>query len=136
MCSSATVSVHLTEIQSKGEGFAINVVNELTDPEMWLSTSVVCTEDSIRKRRSHLLQHWHGIVQNGTNYVDGTSFVTQCPISQNNSFLHRFEAKNQAGTYWYHSHYSSQTCDGLRGPLVIYDPNDPYRQLYDVDDGK
>ncbi|KAF8553018.1 laccase [Imleria badia] len=103
---------------NKGESFAINVVNELKDPEMWLSTSV----------------HWHGIFQNGTNYVDGTSFVTQCPITQNNSFLHRFKAKNQAGTYWYHSHYSSQTCDGLRGPLVIYDPDDPYRDWYDVDD--
>jgi len=103
---------------SKGERFAINVVNELTDPAMWLSTSV----------------HWHGLVQNGTNYADGTSFVTQCPITQNNSFLHQFEAKNQAGTYWYHSHYSSQTCDGLRGPIVIYDPDDPYRHLYDVDD--
>jgi FtsP/CotA-like multicopper oxidase with cupredoxin domain len=87
---------------------------------MWLSTSV----------------HWHGLVQNGTNYADGTSFVTQCPITQNNSFLHQFEAKNQAGTYWYHSHYSSQTCDGLRGPIVIYDPDDPYRHLYDVDDGE
>ncbi|KAI9571988.1 laccase [Boletus coccyginus] len=101
-----------------GEPFAINVVNELKDPEMWLSTSV----------------HWHGVFQNGTNYADGTSFITQCPIAQNNSFLYRFQAKRQSGTYWYHSHYSSQTCDGLRGPIVIYDPHDPYRHLYDVDD--
>ncbi|KAF7965048.1 hypothetical protein HWV62_829 [Athelia sp. TMB] len=25
-------------------------------------------------------------------------------------------------------------CDGLRGPLVIYDPLDPHRSLYDIDD--
>lgn len=25
--------------------------------------------------------------------------------------------------------------DGLRGPLVIYDPDDPHQDLYDVDDG-
>jgi hypothetical protein len=25
-------------------------------------------------------------------------------------------------------------CDGLRGPLVIYDPNDPHKSRYDVDD--
>ncbi|KAH0836891.1 laccase [Lanmaoa asiatica] len=118
VCSLTTVVVHLTEILSKGDLFAINVVNELKDTEMWLSTSV----------------HWHGIYQNGTNYVDGTSFVTQCPIAQNHSFLHRFDAQNQTGTFWYHSHYSSQTCDGLRGPLVIYDPDDPYGYLYDVDD--
>ena len=29
----------------------------------------------------------------------------------------------------------TQYCDGLRGPLVIYDPHDPYKHLYDVDDG-
>lgn len=26
-------------------------------------------------------------------------------------------------------------CDGLRGPLVIYDPGDPYAIQYDQDDG-
>ncbi|KAG9073537.1 laccase, partial [Ceratobasidium sp. UAMH 11750] len=34
----------------------------------------------------------------------------------------------------YHSHLASQYVDGLRGPLVIYDPNDPQKNLYDVDD--
>jgi len=33
------------------------------------------------------------------------------------------------------SHYRNQYCDGLRGALVIYDPNDPNKDLYDVDDG-
>ncbi|KAG0695822.1 laccase [Suillus ampliporus] len=103
---------------TKGEKFAINVVNRLTDDEMLKSTSV----------------HWHGISQNGTNYADGVSFVTQCPIAQNHSFLHSFEARNQAGTFWYHSHYATQQCDGLRGALIIYDPEDPLSYLYDVDD--
>ena len=40
-----------------------------------------------------------------------------------------------AGTYWYHSHLSTQYCDGLRGPLVVYDPHDPHAHRYDVDDG-
>ncbi|KAG1733202.1 laccase [Suillus paluster] len=102
----------------KGENFAINVVNRLTDDEMLKSTSV----------------HWHGINQNGTNYADGVSFVTQCPIAQNHSFLHIFDAGQQTGTYWYHSHYATQQCDGLRGPLIIYDPKDPLSYLYDVDD--
>ena len=38
------------------------------------------------------------------------------------------------GTFWYHSHLSTQYCDGLRGPMVIYDPEDPYLDMYDVDD--
>lgn len=29
----------------------------------------------------------------------------------------------------------SQYCDGLRGPLILYDPEDPHKNLYDVDDG-
>ncbi|KAF5352073.1 hypothetical protein D9758_009445 [Tetrapyrgos nigripes] len=28
----------------------------------------------------------------------------------------------------------TQSCDGLRGPFIIYDPDDPYKDLYDVDD--
>jgi iron transport multicopper oxidase len=40
------------------------------------------------------------------------------------------------GTYWYHSHYKNQYCDGLRGVLIIDDPNDPQKYLYDVDDSE
>ena len=40
------------------------------------------------------------------------------------------------GTYWYHSHFQNQYCDGLRGALVVYDPNDLNLGLYDVDDGE
>lgn len=39
------------------------------------------------------------------------------------------------GTYWYHSHNGLQYCDGLRGPFIVYDPNDPQKHLYDIDDG-
>ncbi|KAH9008534.1 laccase 3, partial [Lactarius hengduanensis] len=38
------------------------------------------------------------------------------------------------GTFWYHSHFRNQYCDGLRGALIIEDPDDPQRHLYDVDD--
>ncbi len=30
---------------------------------------------------------------------------------------------------------ATQYCDGLRGPFIIYDPEDPHADLYDVDDG-
>lgn len=40
------------------------------------------------------------------------------------------------GTYWYHSHFKAQYCDGLRGVLIIDDPNDPQKYLYDVDNGE
>ena len=40
------------------------------------------------------------------------------------------------GTFWYHSHFKNQYCDGLRGPMIIYDPEDPHMSLYDIDNGK
>ncbi|KAI0294048.1 laccase 3 [Multifurca ochricompacta] len=78
--------------------------------------------------------HWHGIFQSTTNYADGSAFITQCPIAPSKNFIYEFKGEDQAGTYWYHSHFNAQYCDGLRGPLVIYDPDDPQANLYDVDD--
>ena len=61
--------------------------------------------------------------------------MNQCPIATGNSFLYDFTVPDQAGTFWYHSHLATQYCDGLRGPLVVYDRHDPHADLYDVDDG-
>lgn len=103
---------------NKGDRFRITVRNQLTNLDMYRSTSV----------------HWHGLHMNRQNFADGAAWVTQCPISPNHTFTYDFKAPGQAGTYWYHSHLSTQYCDGLRGPLVIYDPRDPHKRLYDVDD--
>ncbi|KAG9308070.1 laccase [Chiua virens] len=102
----------------KGDNFLINVTNYLTDDTMLMGTTI----------------HWHGISQHNHNQMDGSAYVTQCPIAPGNSFLYNFTAEHQVGTFWYHSHYGAQYCDGLRGPLIIYDPDDPYRLSYDVDD--
>ncbi|KAF8583894.1 multicopper oxidase [Ramaria rubella] len=103
---------------TKGDRAQINVTSLLTNPTMRRSTSV----------------HWHGIFQARSAGNDGPAMVTQCPIAPNNTFLYDFQLADQAGTFWYHSHLSTQYCDGLRGPFVIYDPNDPQAHLYDVDD--
>jgi len=103
---------------NKGATFNLNVNDQLTDQTMLRSTSI----------------HWHGIFQAGSSWADGPAGVTQCPIAPGNSFLYTFTGAQQTGTYWYHSHYATQYCDGLRGVLVIYDPHDPYKPLYQVDD--
>lgn len=64
--------------------------------------------------------HWHGLYQNGTNWMDGTVGVTQCPIPPGHSFTYRFNVSGQTGTYYYHSHVGMQASDGLVGPLVIH----------------
>ncbi|KAF9254733.1 laccase [Marasmius fiardii PR-910] len=99
------------------DDFKINVINQLDDPDFERTTTV----------------HWHGLTQDYTNWADGTASVTQCPIAPNASFVYEFKA-HHAGTFWYHSHLSSQYCDGLRGPFIVYDDNDPHKDLYDVDD--
>ncbi|CAE6424865.1 unnamed protein product [Rhizoctonia solani] len=103
---------------NKGDTLRVNVTNQLTDSSMRRSTTI----------------HWHGLFQSGTAAQDGPAFVTQCPISQFNSYTYEIPLHGQTGTFWYHSHLSSQYVDGLRGPLVIYDPDDPHKNLYDVDD--
>ncbi|KAG5641679.1 hypothetical protein DXG03_004443 [Asterophora parasitica] len=111
------LSKSLNSNPAQGSKYQINVENGLTDPTMERGTSI----------------HWHGFFQKGTNYADGPVGVSQCPIAPRNSFLYEFTANDQAGTYWYHSHFAAQYCDGLRGPFVVYDDNDPLRFLYDVD---
>ncbi|KAG1794524.1 multicopper oxidase-domain-containing protein, partial [Suillus variegatus] len=107
-----------TIVAQKGDTFKINVTNQLTNDSMLTSTSI----------------HWHGLFQHHSNQMDGVSFVMQCPIALGHSFLYDFNATDQVGTYWYHSHYGVQYCDGLQGPLIIYNPNDPYSSLDDIDD--
>lgn len=140
----------------QGDNFKINVVNELTNADM-LNTTTIVSDLRVSSRNLSTeffgLQHWHGIFQSGTNWADGPAFVNQCPIASGNSFLYDFSVPNQAGrstlntfvaliinvdvgTFWYHSHISTQYCDGLRGPLIIYDPRDPHRHLYDIDNGQ
>lgn len=64
--------------------------------------------------------HWHGMYQNGTNWMDGTVGISQCPIAPGQSFTYRFNVTGQTGTYWYHSHMAMQASDGLVGPIVIH----------------
>ncbi|VDB85211.1 unnamed protein product [Peniophora sp. CBMAI 1063] len=100
-----------------GDTFELTVADDLKDESLALVTSV----------------HWHGFFQHGTNEMDGVATVNQCPIVPGKEFTYKFDVTDQAGTYWYHSHYSTQYCDGLRGPLVVYDPHDPHKHLYEVD---
>ncbi|KAL9074797.1 MAG: hypothetical protein Q9157_004263 [Trypethelium eluteriae] len=95
---------------TKGDQVVVNVNNQLGNQ----STSI----------------HFHGIFQNGTTEMDGPVGVSQCSIPPGSSFTYNFTI-NQPGTYWYHSHNAGQYPDGLRGPLVVQDPDNPYNGQYD-----
>ncbi|EDN91778.1 hypothetical protein SS1G_07638 [Sclerotinia sclerotiorum 1980 UF-70] len=64
--------------------------------------------------------HFHGIFQNGTNHMDGTTGITQCPIAPGHKFRYEFNVTGQSGTYYYHGHQAVQIADGVYGPLVIH----------------
>ncbi|KAK0478771.1 laccase [Armillaria novae-zelandiae] len=113
---------------NKGDDVHIVTTNNLADPGMRRSTSI----------------HWHGFFQARTSVMDGPSFVNQCPIPPKSTFDYAFSTIGQSWqntcdlmdsvSYWYHSHLSTQYCDGLRGAFIVYDPHDPLAHLYDVDD--
>ncbi|KAF9941682.1 hypothetical protein BGZ75_002844 [Mortierella antarctica] len=77
--------------------------------------------------------HWHGMFQNGTNWMDGTAGVTQCAIPPGQSFTYNFTVPNQWGTYWWHAHAASQYIDGIVGPLIIHSPDEPHLDKYQED---
>ncbi|KAF8893244.1 laccase [Mucidula mucida] len=102
----------------KGDSVEIVTHNRLSDTKM---------------RRSYSI-HWHGFFQARTSGMDGPAFVNQCPVAPGDDFTYSFDLADQIGSYWYHSHLSTQYCDGFRGVFIVYDPNDPLKDLYDVDD--
>lgn len=63
--------------------------------------------------------HWHGMTMKETPWMDGVSFLTQCPILPHQTFTYYFKA-SPAGTHWYHSHMGSQRRDGLNGLFIVH----------------
>jgi len=66
--------------------------------------------------------HFHGLRQLNTNYADGATSQTECPIAPNDCHTYKWKA-TQHGSSWYHSHYSIQYADGVLGPIVIHGPS-------------
>ncbi|OAV92302.1 hypothetical protein PTTG_03930 [Puccinia triticina 1-1 BBBD Race 1] len=96
----------------EGDTIVVNVKNELNVP---------------------LSIHWHGIYQNGTQWMDGVSGVTQCPQQPGTTFTYQFSVTGQFGTFWYHAHYGALLADGISGPLIIHSPQDPLVRGRDFD---
>ncbi|GJN91276.1 hypothetical protein Rhopal_004295-T1 [Rhodotorula paludigena] len=101
---------------NNGDRLVVHVVNSLDQP---------------------IAIHWHGLIQNGTNWEDGPSGVTQCPIPPYGSYTYDFPITGdlQYGTYWWHAHRRALYTDGVIGPLIVHSPLDPLviGRDYDVD---
>ena len=68
--------------------------------------------------------HWHGL--RIPNDMDGVPDQPTAPVAAGASFDYDFVLPD-AGTFWYHPHYASaeQLGNGLFGPIVVDDPNEP-----------
>ncbi|CAE6440989.1 unnamed protein product, partial [Rhizoctonia solani] len=77
--------------------------------------------------------HWHGLLQNGTAWMDGPAGITQCPIPSGGSFTYQFKIEGQYGTFWWHAHAGGQLTDGLYGALIVHSVNDPWKRGVDYD---
>ena len=97
----------------------------------WGDTIQVTVHNNITGPEEGAAIHWHGFLQVGTPWEDGTPAVSQCPIAPMKSFTYQFQA-HLYGTSWYHSHYSAQYAGGLLGQIVIHGPSQLH---YDVDIG-
>ncbi|KAL4246950.1 multicopper oxidase family protein [Abortiporus biennis] len=49
--------------------------------------------------------HWHGLYQNGTNFYDGTSAITECGIPPGQTLTYNFTLGEFSGTTWWHAPY-------------------------------
>ncbi|CAH2098222.1 unnamed protein product [Euphydryas editha] len=132
----ATDCKRLDCIPADGINRALNVVNrKMPGPAI-----EVCQHDRIIVDVENDLMtegttvHWHGQHQRGTPYMDGTPYVTQCPILPESTFRYQFNATH-AGTHFWHSHSGMQRADGAAGALIIRKPKsqDPYGNMYDYD---
>lgn len=97
----------------------------------WGDTIQVTVHNNITGPEEGTALHWHGFLQSGTPFEDGTPGISQCPISPGTSFTYQFQAQLY-GTSWYHSHYSAQYASGVLGPIVVYGPS---HLDYDIDVG-
>ena len=73
--------------------------------------------------------HYHGLFQNGTNYMDGPSMINQCPVPPGSSITYNFTV-NQNGTYWYHCHTDYCYPDGYRQALIVHDTDAPFANQF------
>ncbi|XP_053620154.1 uncharacterized protein LOC128680776 [Plodia interpunctella] len=123
-------------IPADGMNRALNVVNrKMPGPQIEVCQHdrvIVDVENDLMTEGTTV--HWHGQHQRGTPYMDGTPYVTQCPILPETTFRYQFNATH-AGTHFWHSHSGMQRADGAAGAFIVRKPKsqDPHGALYDYD---
>ncbi|KAM7186812.1 putative L-ascorbate oxidase [Naviculisporaceae sp. PSN 640] len=76
----------------------------------------------------NLTMHWHGIAQRLAPFADGTPYASQWPVPPGHFFDYELQTdKDDAGTYYYHSHVEMQALSCV-GALIVEDCGEaPFR---------
>lgn len=79
--------------------------------------------------------HLHGLFYPNNTFDDGASSINTCPIPPKGNYTYKIPVgENEYGTYWYHSHWSTQYADGIYGPVILHSPKeDANLTSYDAD---
>lgn len=78
--------------------------------------------------------HLHGLFYTNNTFDDGAASINVCPIPPGGNYTYKIPTGDQFGTYWYHSHWSTQYADGVYGPVVIHSSaEDSNLTSYDAD---
>jgi FtsP/CotA-like multicopper oxidase with cupredoxin domain len=72
--------------------------NQFPGPLIEINEGDLLVVNVLNKASNATALHWHGISQNGTNWMDGAAGVTQCPIAPGQSYQYRFNVTGQSGT--------------------------------------
>ncbi|KAL8947295.1 MAG: hypothetical protein Q9222_006412 [Ikaeria aurantiellina] len=150
IAATVTYDFNITWVTAQPDGFSrptIGINGQWPIPQITATVRdrvIVNVQNQLGNQATSL--HFHGLYMNGSTHMDGPVGVTQCTIPVGGSFVYDFKVRdykpkfsfntymvqiNQPGTYWYHSHDSGQYPDGLRGALVVNDPDSPYKDQYD-----
>ena len=106
---------------------AITVNDSIPGPALYFTEGDSAVIHIVNKMKSSSI-HWHGILI--PNFYDGVPYLSTPPIEPGKTFTVRFRIR-QTGTYWYHSHTSTQEQSGLYGAFVIYPKNE--NRKYDAE---
>ncbi|WAQ80831.1 hypothetical protein PtA15_1A169 [Puccinia triticina] len=145
---------HVTETTAALDGFlrpVLAINGQIPGPLIQANEGDRLEITVINQMSVGLTLHWHGLYQasiqtciiiyailfgscNGTNWEDGVTGVTQCPIPPDGgSFTYEFSLHGQLSFDVFHSHHQNLMADGINGPLIIHSPRDPLKRHIDFD---
>ena len=128
MAAPAVLRAGVTRAQLAPEGYPDTEVwafdGRIPGPELRVGQGARLSRRLVNDLPMHTAVHWHGIRID--NAMDGVPGLTQDPVEPGDSFDYDFVAPD-AGTFWYHAHQHSmeQVGRGLKGPLIVEEPNGP-----------